>query len=173
LASSSSDSPSGSASSPEYAGFWSRFLAFLIDSLIILVVVVPLLIAVHSKQEWQALAEFLISSSTGAIDLQQASAANRSFSSPADFLVQIALPLVALFLFWKFRSATPGKMAIGAKIVDARTGRAPSSGTLILRFFGYFASIPFFLGFFWIAFDKRKQGFHDKIAHTVVVYEQD
>jgi len=28
---------------------------------------------------------------------------------------------------------------------------------------------PFFLGIFWVAFDKKKQGWHDKLAGTVVV----
>ena len=39
-----------------------------------------------------------------------------------------------------------------------------------LRYLGYVISaIPLFLGFIWIAFDKQKQGFHDKIAGTFVV----
>jgi uncharacterized RDD family membrane protein YckC len=41
----------------------------------------------------------------------------------------------------------------------------------ILRYIGYFASIlPLCLGLLWVAKDPRKQGFHDKIANTVVVY---
>jgi uncharacterized RDD family membrane protein YckC len=31
--------------------------------------------------------------------------------------------------------------------------------------------LVFFLGFIWVAFDKRKQGWHDKIAGTVVIRE--
>jgi uncharacterized RDD family membrane protein YckC len=45
---------------------------------------------------------------------------------------------------------------------------------LIGRFFAYFVSIfPACLGFLWIAFDRRKQGWHDKIAGTVVVRAPD
>jgi len=41
---------------------------------------------------------------------------------------------------------------------------------LFVRYIGYFVSvIPFGLGFIWIAFDSKKQGFHDKLAGTVVV----
>ncbi len=41
------------------------------------------------------------------------------------------------------------------------------------RYLGYFAStIPLCLGFLWIAFDKRKQGWHDKLAGTVVIRAQ-
>ena len=156
MESSSSSSPSGSAGSPEYAGFWSRFLAFLIDSLIITVVLVPLMIAIYGMQYFD-------------LDFQLSGQA----SGVWDWIVNLALAVVAI-LFWRFRGATPGKMAIGAKIVDARTGGAPSTGTLVLRFVAYIVSmLPLCLGFLWIAFDKRKQGFHDKIAKTVVVYEQD
>jgi uncharacterized RDD family membrane protein YckC len=69
---------------------------------------------------------------------------------------------------WK--SATPGKMAIGAKIVDATTGAAPTTPQLLLRYLGYFVSVfPACLGLVWVGFDRRKQGWHDKIAGTVVV----
>jgi uncharacterized RDD family membrane protein YckC len=147
---------SSSSSSPEYAGFWSRFLAFLIDSLIVTVVLVPLMIAIYGTQYFN-------------LDFQLSGQAGGAW----DWAVNLALAAIAI-LFWKFRGATPGKMAISAKIVDARTGGAPSTGTLILRFFAYLVSmIPLGLGFLWIAFDRRKQGFHDKIAKTVVIYEQD
>ena len=145
---------SSSSSSPEYVGFWSRFLAFLIDSLIVTVVLVPLMIAIYGMQYFDL--DYQLSGQAGGV---------------WDWVINLALAAVAV-LFWKFRGATPGKMAISAKIVDARSGGAPSTGTLVLRFFGYIVSmLPFFLGFLWIAFDRRKQGFHDKIAKTVVVYE--
>jgi uncharacterized RDD family membrane protein YckC len=86
-----------------------------------------------------------------------------------DIRVQIGI-VVATILFWRFRGATPGKMLVKAKIVKAEDLGPPSTGRLIGRFLAYFISIvPVFLGFLWIAFDKRKQGWHDKIAGTVVV----
>ena len=52
-------------------------------------------------------------------------------------------------------------------------GAKPSTGQLIGRYFGYYVStIPLFLGFVWVAFDPRKQGWHDKLAGTVVVREK-
>lgn len=64
-------------------------------------------------------------------------------------------------------------MAISAKIVDARTGQPASTGQLIGRYFAYFvAMLPLFLGIVWVAFDKRKQGWHDKLAGTVVVKQK-
>jgi uncharacterized RDD family membrane protein YckC len=69
-----------------------------------------------------------------------------------------------------YRQATPGKMAIGARVVDATTGGAPSTRQLVIRYLGYYVStIPLLLGLIWVAFDPRKQGWHDKLAGTVVV----
>jgi uncharacterized RDD family membrane protein YckC len=80
------------------------------------------------------------------------------------------LPAVAVVLFWIYRQATPGKMAIGARIVDAQTGRRPTNGQLIGRYFAYIVStIPLLFGFIWVAFDSRKQAVHDMLAGTVVV----
>ena len=77
-------------------------------------------------------------------------------------------------MFWRYRGATPGKMAISARIVDAKTGGRPSTARLVVRYFAYIVStLPLFLGFIWIGIDKRKQAFHDKIAGTVVVYDND
>ena len=79
-------------------------------------------------------------------------------------------PVVAVVLFWVAKQATPGKMAVSSIIVDARTGNAASTGQLIGRYFAYYLSgIPFGLGFIWVAFDERKQGWHDKLAGTVVI----
>ena len=76
----------------------------------------------------------------------------------------------AVVLFWVYRQATPGKIAIGARIVDAETGDVPSTGQLVGRYLGYYVSIiPLMLGIIWVAFDPRKQGWHDKLAGTVVV----
>ena len=64
-------------------------------------------------------------------------------------------------------------MLLSAKIVDASTFGPPSTGKLIGRYFAYLVSIvPMFLGFLWIAFDKRKQGWHDKLAGTVVIRDE-
>ena len=82
---------------------------------------------------------------------------------------------IAYTLFcWHRWGATPGKIAFSAKIVDARSGGRPSLGRLAVRYLAYLASaLPFCLGFAWIAVDRRKQAWHDKIAGTRVVYQDD
>jgi uncharacterized RDD family membrane protein YckC len=154
LASSSSSSPEAPAR-VEYVGFWKRFVATLIDTLILLVVIVPALIAIYGLEHF-------------------ARAQDAAFAGLWDFLLQVVLPAVAVILFWKYRGATPGKMAISARIVDAQTGGPPATGKLVIRYLAYLASmLPLFLGFVWVAIDRRKQGFHDKIAGTLVIYDDD
>ena len=138
---------------PRYAGFWLRLGAFLIDTLIVSVVVGIVLLAIFGRSYLQLSAE--------------------GKTLWADVLFQGVLPAIAAILFWRFRGATPGKMLLSAKIVDASTFGPPSTGKLIGRYFAYLVSIvPMFLGFLCIAFDKRKQGWHDKLAGTVVIRDE-
>lgn len=86
-------------------------------------------------------------------------------------------PYISLFItlgyfiyFWDIVGATPGKMIFGLKICRLDGGDL-SFVRSIVRFIGYWISaIPFFLGFIWIIFDKRRQSWHDKLADTHVIY---
>ena len=146
--------PDATTQAPRYVGFWKRVLAFLIDTLILVTVIAVIIFAIYGREYVHL--------------------ARRGETALFDVIVQIVLPAVAAILFWRYRGATPGKMLISAKIVDAETLGPPSTGKLIGRYLAYLVSmIPFLLGFLWIAFDKRKQGWHDKLAGTVVVYDED
>lgn len=135
----------------EYVGFWARLLASLVDSILVVVALAPLLLAIYGPDY---------------IDPQR----EGMFAGPADLLIQLVLPAIAVVLFWIYRRATPGKMLVGAEVVDAHTGAALGTRQSIIRYLGYYVSlIPLFLGFIWVAFDPRKQGWHDKLAGSVVV----
>ena len=134
---------------PRYVGFWMRVFASIIDSLILVVFIGLIAFAVYGMQ-------YVRLSSEGKTLM-------------FDLLVQGLLPALAVIVFWRYRGATPGKMLISAKIVDAETLGTPSTGQLIGRYFAYIVSCIFMLGFIWIAFDRRKQGWHDKLAGTVVI----
>ena len=98
----------------------------------------------------------------------------RLLQGPVDVLVSWVAPAVAVVVFWIVRQATPGKMAIGARIVDAKTGERPTGGQLVVRYLGcYVAMLPRFIGILWVAFDPRKQGWRDKMAGTIVVRRKD
>jgi uncharacterized RDD family membrane protein YckC len=68
------------------------------------------------------------------------------------------LPALAVIAFWIAKQATHGKIVISAKILDADSGKAPSTRQFIARYLAYYVSlIPLGLGFLWIAFDKRSR----------------
>ena len=132
-----------------YAGFWIRVGAAIIDSILMLVVVMPILTMIYGAAYWENTYFFL---------------------GYWDFLFNYVFPAIVVILFWVYKSATPGKMATRLTIVDARTGGKPSTGQFIGRYFAYFVSIiPLFLGILWVGIDKRKQGWHDKLVGTVVI----
>lgn len=135
----------------DYVGFWKRLFASLVDSVLILLLLTPPLIWIYG---W----EYFTPTKTELV------------SGLADLLITWVVPILLVFGFWIVKRATPGKMVLSAEILDAKTSGAPTLSQWILRYLGYFVSlIPFGLGFLWIGIDPRKQGWHDKIARTVVV----
>ena len=133
----------------EYVGFWARVGAFLIDTVLIGVFTWPVLTAYYGESYWYD---------------------DTFIKGTLDLLLSYIFPAVAVVVFWISKQATPGKMVMSAKIADAKTGNTPTTGQFVARYLAYFISgIPLFLGFIWVAFDDRKQGWHDKIAGTVVV----
>lgn len=72
--------------------------------------------------------------------------------------------------FWVNRGgATLGKQVMKIKVVT-ENGKALDYKTATLRYLGYFvSSVALFVGFLWIVWDEKKQGWHDKIARTVVI----
>jgi len=133
----------------EYAGFWIRVGASIIDSILVLIIIIPAVTAIYGDSYW--LDESFIKGTW-------------------DVLLNYIFPVAAVIVFWIYKSATPGKMATGLTIVDAKTGGKPTTRQFIVRYLGYYVSmLPLFLGFLWVAFDKRKQGWHDKLAGTVVI----
>jgi uncharacterized RDD family membrane protein YckC len=75
-----------------------------------------------------------------------------------------------LWLMIGLRGQTLGKMVVGIRVVDAR-GEIPDLGRAALREIvgKWVSSLFLLLGFVWVLFDPRKQGWHDKIAGTYAV----
>ncbi|MDP8267830.1 MAG: RDD family protein [Candidatus Tenebribacter davisii] len=133
----------------KYVGFWQRVLSYLIDDVILYVITYSIVSIFYDN---------LI------VKIYQV-------VHPI-YLLVFGYLMVAFctILFWKFAGATPGKLIIRAKIVDAQSGSIPNFGKLIIRYFFYPISliIPS-LGCIWVGIDSRKQSWHDKMAGTVVV----
>ena len=147
----------------QYGGFWRRLVAFLIDKVILYFVSLILLLI-------GLLALGLKGDMLG-----------RVLASPADLtngmgvfalLYLTASLLAGMTYFTWFHGIvgrTPGKMLLGLRVIQA-SGDPITPGIAFLRWVGYLISGPLFcLGFLWVAFDGRKQGWHDKIAATLVI----
>jgi uncharacterized RDD family membrane protein YckC len=133
----------------EYGGFWIRTGAAIIDSILVFIIIAPILTAIYGTNYWLS---------------------EERYKGIVDFSLSYIFPVVALLIFWIYKSATPGKMITNLTIVDAKTGEKPTTGQFIGRYLAYYVSIlPLLLGIIWVGIDKRKQGWHDKLARTVVV----
>jgi uncharacterized RDD family membrane protein YckC len=133
----------------EYAGFWVRLGATLIDTIIIFIVIMMPLSFIYGEEYWLG---------------------GQYIHGFWDLILGWVVPIIATIWFWLRFLGTPGKMALKLKIVDARTGKKMSTGQAVGRYFAYLVSmLPLCLGFIWIGIDSKKQGWHDKLAGTVVI----
>jgi uncharacterized RDD family membrane protein YckC len=133
------------------AGAVSRLAAFLVDAVLLGIVL--------RGTSWTLLAT---------------QHAFRSFARPVNVaaIIFAAVPFVAAaynVVFWRLYGQTPGKWLMGIKVVPLAGGGMRTRDALV-RFFGYLVSaLPFYLGFLWILGPAR-QGWHDRLAGTQVVY---
>lgn len=133
----------------EYAGFWIRVAAALIDTVIFVIVFSIPLTIIYGAEYWTS---------------------QESVKGFWDILITYIAPIFITVWFWLKYLGTPGKMALRLRVVDAKTGQALTTPQAIGRYLGYYVSaFALMLGFIWVGIDKRKQGFHDKLAGTVVI----
>jgi uncharacterized RDD family membrane protein YckC len=81
-------------------------------------------------------------------------------------------PVVALAYFsglWAWRGTTIGGIVVGLKVVRADGKPLTFTVTLVRSLAAAFSIVVLFLGYLWIAWDPEKQGWHDKIAGTLVL----
>jgi len=146
--------PPGDALSWQYAGFLRRVLAALLDGLLF-GLLVPLVLVLFRGPE----ALLLYGSGVGGYSF---------------VMLEHLLPALITIALWSTLGATPGKFLMSCHVVDVRTGRRPRPGRALLRYVGYFLSaLPLGLGFLWVIWDRRHQGWHDKLAGTLVVMEDE
>jgi uncharacterized RDD family membrane protein YckC len=142
--------PSGRAPL-KYAGFWIRVLASLIDGVLVYILAFVMAFAVA----------ILLSLAGINPDAVQAAAV----------LVALVAGLCYYIFFpsggWQ---ATPGKRICGIHIVR-QDGRRVTGGLALGRYLSYLIStLTLYVGFLMVAFTEEKQGLHDMICGTRVVY---
>ncbi len=90
------------------------------------------------------------------------------------FILLAIVPIIAIYLLWKYKGASLGKLLCKVRIVDAETGYHPLDKQFLYRLLGKFISnISFLLSYIHIGIDSRKQSWHDKFSRTVVVNNSD
>jgi uncharacterized RDD family membrane protein YckC len=135
-----------------YAGFWRRFLAAIIDGVVIFGV------AIFSALMFEMMTIFSFSDEDGEVTL-------------------IGYSMALLFFPWIYHAfmessihqATFGKMAMGIMVTDIQGDRitfARASGRYFAKYLSY---VTIYIGFIISAFTARKQALHDLIADTLVV----
>jgi uncharacterized RDD family membrane protein YckC len=143
-----------------YAGFISRLLAFSLDIAVITVTFIFM--------GWllQTVSDFFNFSF-----LDNITSSIMQFLLTGTALVLIAA--IYYIFFWTMLGQTPGKMLLGLRIVSTE-GNAITFWQALRRYIGYYISaIAFYMGFLWVLLDNRRQGWHDKLAGTIVVYSWD
>jgi uncharacterized RDD family membrane protein YckC len=136
----------------KYAGFWIRFVASTVDGIIVSI--------------GGAMAQFIIS-----IVLL------KTISSLSATIIGGIIPMIGVWLYYilmtQYKGATLGKMLVGIT-VKSEDGITPLTfWRLVLReVVGKFvSSIILGIGYIMAAFTEKKQGLHDMMAKTVVVYK--
>jgi uncharacterized RDD family membrane protein YckC len=152
-----SGTPAYAAPAVRYGGFWIRFVAAVIDWLIVSIVIWPL----------SAIIGLTISVAGGAVSMPRVGV------HLVNFIVAFALGVCANWLYEagmesSSRQATLGKMALALKVTDLE-GRRISFARATGRHFAKFISGAILLiGYIMAGFTDRKQALHDMIAGTLV-----
>jgi len=141
-----------------YGGFWIRTLAYLIDTLLLIAAAIGLTATT-------GITFFKITS-------RQFHSTN--FNSVGVFVSPTLAGFLLWFIYfcglWTFAGQTVGMVPFGLRVVRAADGRRLGPGRAIGRFLGLLLSfVALAIGVIWVAADRNKQGWHDKLARTVVV----
>jgi uncharacterized RDD family membrane protein YckC len=142
-----------------YGGFWIRLVAYIIDAIIIAIPVI--IVAV-------ILGVILGVASSNSSSSSATGAATTGVTSLIQLILLVAT--IGYFVYFWGKGQTIGMRVFHLRVADANTGQPIGYGRAALRYLGYIVSaIVCYIGLIWAAFDARKQGWHDKIANTVVL----
>lgn len=149
----------------DYAGFWKRVAAYILDAILLYIVfrVIGTFFGVSAAQETMK-QEML-----GGTSFMQAYEHFYSGMWPYTLLTTALTWLYFAFCESSAWQATVGKLALGIRVTDmqgARIGFPRALGRYLAK---YISAIILLIGFIMVAFTRRKQGLHDLIAGTLVL----
>jgi len=138
----------------EYAVPGRRLAALLIDSILVAAVITCALLA------WMTIAG------------EAPDTTSRAVQRVADGGLLLVLVLKVTLDAWL--QGTPGLRLMDCRLVDARSGQGLGLGRSVKRTLGLIVSLlPGLLGLLWMFWNKRRQGWHDLLAGSVVIREDD
>ncbi len=148
----------GPAPGIRFAGHGARLVAYIIDTIVVTVLMFVVLLVF------------------GALVTGAAVSGSAGLAVGGGLLLVLAVVALALLyfpFFWARGGQTPGMKLFRIRIVRDRDGGPISGGQALLRLLGYFVNgVVFYIGYVWILVDKRRRGWHDLIAGTVVIEDQ-
>ena len=146
-----------------YAGFWIRFIARFVDGLILgipLAIVLFILAAIGGA----------IGSNTSDENTQNAAAGILGGAFVLFYLIALVGIAGYQIYFWGTSGQTIAMRMFHLRVVDANTGAPIGIGRAVVRWLMTLVnSWACYIGWIWVAFDARKQGWHDKVANSVVL----
>ncbi len=152
------------------AGFISRAVAMLIDIVIILVAAGITYLLVKGSM---TLMRIDLASCTNFVPLVDVRSFIRNFCALTRYSLLVAVLSIAplyLLSLWLFAGRTVGMGIVGIRIVRSN-GRPVHLVTVLVRLVGFTVSLfTLGLGFLWVIIDDDRQGLHDKMAGTYVIY---
>lgn len=156
----------------QYAGFITRAVALVLDILIVMTIMFVIYWSVRLPMAF--FLNITPTSCVGASLQDSRGLFSREFlCKTVDYIWAITAAFTApiyFILFYSSTGQTIGMYVMGARVVRMDGKHMSLLGSLI-RWLGMFvAMVPLGLGFIWVLFDDRRQGWHDKLAHTCVVY---
>ncbi|WNL46130.1 RDD family protein [Dyella sp. BiH032] len=159
--------PDRQRSLEDYAGFWKRVAAYIIDSIVLWI---PNLLI--SRMMGAGAAEQALMQNAQGSDPHAALAAYAAFYNA--MLPAILVQLVLTWLYFAFCEssswqATLGKLALGIRVVDMEGNRISFLRATGRHFAKLLSGLILMIGYVMVAFTQRKQGLHDIIASTLVL----
>lgn len=162
------DSPVSTHAPAEYAGFWLRFVAYIIDAIILGIAHWIIIMPILGLLGFGAYGTF----PTGEMSDEEIAGFASIFTGSI-----LVIQLISIVLYWLYfalmesssKQATIGKIALGLKVTDMH-GERIGFGQATGRYFGKIISgLTLLIGYIMAGFTEKKQALHDILAGTLVV----
>lgn len=152
-----------------YAGFWMRFVAIIIDGILVGIIRAFLVVPILATVGITFASGFENFDSGNMDELIPFIATIVAAAAALAVLSTIIWVLYGTLMEASKYQATLGKIALGLIVTDINGGKLDFSKSLVRNLAKILSNFIFLIGYIMAAFTEKKQGLHDIIAGTVVV----